>query len=298
MLHRTSTRSLSGSAYEERIENGRRYANDSYLLPSDDAEETRLTIMHQAYLLLLSGQISASRLYEDVHRILDVGTGPGDWAIAAGEKIPNAEIIATDICPYQPMDAPPNVFFQIDDAREEWTYTSSFDFIHIRGLAGAFLDWRRVYHQAFQHLGRNGVLEIADWGPIRLETGHANSYLSIFNRACQSAAERLGLSLSLEHLQRAKIESVGFSVMKSMAIDIPLGTWSRDPTKKPVGKMALIVMLEGLEATSLRLLTKVLNWTAEDVKELCEKVKDEILRPGAKASVTCQFVVARKLLIT
>ena len=133
---------------------------------------------------------------------------------------------------------------------------------------------------------------------MRLENGHANSYLSIYNAACQSAAEKSGPSLSLEHLQRSRMESAGFSVMKSVTIEVPLGTWSHDLGKQPVGKMALIVMLEGLEAMSLRLLTKVLNWTVEDVKELCEKVKSEILTPGAKASFSCQFVVARKLMVS
>ena len=237
-----------------------------------------------------------SHLRENMRRVLDVGSGPGDWAIAMGERLPQAEIIATDICPYEPLDVPQNVSFQIDDAAEEWTYTQPFDLIHMRGLTGAFRDWKFVYGQAFKHLADDGVLEIADWGPIRLEASD-DSYLNIYNSACQSAVEKAGYRFGLEHLQKADVESAGFSVMKSVSLEVPLGTWSSDPRKEAAGKMAMIATLEGLEAQSLRRLTQEREWKPEDVKDLCDKVKGELLKPGARASVICKFVVARKLMM-
>lgn len=293
---RASTKSLPVSIFEEQIENGRTYTNDTYFLPNDDAEETRISITHQAYFLILTGQLTMSHLRENTRRVLDVGSGPGDWAIAMGERLPQAEIIATDICPYEPLDVPQNVSFQIDNATEEWTYTQPFDLIHMRGLTGAFQDWKFVYGQAFKHLANDGVLEIADWGPIRLPNTSDDSYLSIFNSACQSAAEKAGYGFGLEHLRKAEVESAGFSVMKSISMEVPLGTWSPDPRKRGLGKMAMIAMLEGLEAQSLRRLTKELEWKAEDVKDICNKVKEELMKAEARASVICQFVVARKIM--
>ena len=135
-------------------------------------------------------------------------------------------------------------------------------------------------------------MEVADWGPMRVGNEPESSYPSIYHAAYQSAAEKSSQNLGLDPLDKAEVESHGFSVFGSVTVDVLLGTWSRDPRKMPAGKMALIVMLEGLEAMSLRLLTKVLNWTFEDVKNLCEEVKSELLTSGARGTV------ARKLLIT
>ena len=294
---RASTKSLSGSAFEQPMENGRRYANDDYFMPNDEAEHTRLAIAHQTYLLLLGGQLTLARVRSHVKRILDVGAGGGDWAIAMGECYPNAEIIATDISAHQPSSVPPNVVFQIDDAQDGWTFTESFDLIHMRGMAGAFSDWPAIYAEAFQHLKQGGILELADFGPIAVDRQSSDSYISIYTGACQVAAEKAGITIGLDHLKKEWLERTGFSIVKSTIMDVPLGNWTPDPQKKIVGKMALISVLEALEATSLRLLTRELNWKAEDVRDLCAKVQAEITRPNTRASVQCQFVLVRKLLI-
>ena len=265
-------------------------------MPNDDTEQTRLAIAHQAFLLCLDGQLTTVRIPQDVKRILDVGTGPGDWAVAMGERYPNAEIIATDISIFQPTDVPPNVVFQLDDAREEWTYTEPFDFIHIRGLAGAFSDWANIYAKAFRHLKQGGFLEIADIGFPQLSGNIQNPYMDVFNGAYQSAAEKAGTPCGLEHMKRNVLTAVGFANIRPVIIQVPLGTWSPDPRKHLLGKMALITILEGLEAVSLRLLTKELAWKGEDVRELCESVKKEVTRPEAHAVTPFQFLVARRLL--
>ena len=294
---RSSTQSLAGSEIEHRVENGRKYANETYFMPNDEKEQIRLAIAHQTFLLLLEGQLTFSRLQSNVERILEVGAGTGDWAVAMGERYPDAEVVATDINGYQPINAPPNVSFYFDDAQQTWTFTDPFDFIHIRGLNGAISNWPELYANAFRHLKQGGIIEVADFGVIKLMQQSARSYVSIYNEALQSAAEKAGIPLGLQHLKRNLLESAGFSVVRAVVMDIPLGTWSPDPEKRATGKMALISILEGLEAMSMRLLTRELSWTVEEVKDLCDKVQEEITRPNAQASVQCQFMVAKKLLL-
>ncbi|KAL8824778.1 MAG: hypothetical protein Q9170_008043 [Blastenia crenularia] len=293
----TKSLSLSGSVFEQILENERAYANHNYFMPCDEQEQTRLAVTHQCFTSILNGQLSFRAIPRSAKRILDIGTGTGDWAVAVAERFPNVEVVATDITCFQPTDVPSNVFFEIDDAQEEWTYTEPFGFIHIRGLSGAFRDWTSVYRQAFKHLQPNGILEVADFGLIQLTQEIADSYLSIYNGACLSAAERSGSPPGLGHVRKSALESAGFSVAKSRTFNVPLGTWSPDPRKKVAGKMALISMLESLEASSLRLLTQYSGFKAEDVRDLCRKVQEELMQPGVRPFVPCQFTVGRKLVV-
>lgn len=265
-------------------------------MPNDEEEQTRLAISHQAYLSILDGQLTLGHIPSGAKRILDIGTGTGDWAIAVAERFPDAEIIATDITTtFQPATAPPNLFFELDDAEEEWTYNEPFDFIHIRAMSGAFSDWDQIYAEVTRHLKPGGSFAIVDWGVLALKGDSADHYVQIYNGVIRSAAEKSGRPLGLDHLKKPVFEKAGLSVIKSKVFDVPLGPWPEDPQRKIVGKMAMITALEGLEATSLRLLTKHVEWKESEVTNLCEKVKLDVL--NGRAYCPCQFVVARKLMI-
>jgi len=295
---RNSTRSLSGSFFEEHFENSRRYCNETYFMPNDDAESLRLSIAHQAYLPILDGQLTLAHIPTTASRILDIGTGTGDWAMAIAERFPDAEVVATDITTaFQPSTGPPNCEFELDDAREEWAYGEGFDFVHMRGMSGAFEDWGKIYAEVGKHLRPGGLFEIKDRGFIKLRVEPKDSWVSVFNGAVQSAAQKAGRLIGLEHLRKQMFENAGLSVVKNKNFEVPLGPYSADPMKKVAGKMAMIAALEGLEAVSLRLLTRELGWKEEDVRELCGKVRGEVMNPQARAYVVCQVVVARKLMM-
>ncbi|KAI9877266.1 MAG: hypothetical protein M1830_004375 [Pleopsidium flavum] len=289
-----STKSLTESILTYSSENGRHYCNETYFMPNDDTEQTRLNILHQVYLMLLDGELTTAPLPRRIQRVLDVGTGPGDWAITMGEKYCGAEVIATDISVFQPTDVPRNVLFQIDDATEEWTFTQPFDFIHLRNLSGAFSDWGSIYMEAYKHLKPGGYLEIAEFEDIQMPKSSPNSYVSIFAAAVQAAAEKAGTPVGTGHLKRSLLEGAGFRNVRTTILDVPIGTWPKDTKKQSIGKMWLIGVLEGLEATSLRLLTREMNWNAQDVRELCDKVKAELVGPKIEAKTPFHFVVARK----
>ena len=291
---RDSTKSLTESILIQSCENGRRYCNETYFMPNDDTEQTRLSILHQVYLMLLGGELTTVPSPRRIQRVLDVGTGPGDWAIAMGEKYTSAEVTATDISVFQPTDVPLNVLFQVDDVTEEWTFTEAFDFIHIRNLSGAFSDWTSIYREAFKHLKPGGYIEVIDFESIQMPKSSSNSYVSIFAGAVQAAADKAGTPLGVGHLKRSLLEEVGFKSVRTTVLDAPIGTWSKDPKKQSTGKMWLISVLEGLESMSLRLLTRQMNWKVEEVRGLCEKVKAELVGGQTGAKTPFHFVVARK----
>ncbi|KAL1969041.1 hypothetical protein VTN77DRAFT_875 [Rasamsonia byssochlamydoides] len=294
----TSTR--SENLIKGVVENGRRYCNDAYYMPNDDAEQTRLNIVHQLFLILLDGELTKAPVPEGASRILDVGTGPGDWAVEMGEQYPNAEIIATDISVFDGglgRFGLPNVHFQLDDAEEEWTYHEPFDLIHMRGLSGAFRNWNAVYKQAFKHLKAGGYIEVSDSDPAaditNFPNAPPNSYFNILISAMRNTADAAGFPRGRDHLRPSALTSVGFVDVRVYDITVPVGTWPEDPRQKTLGKMALIGLLEGLEARSLRQLTATGKWTADEVRDLCEKVKREVVAAEG-ITVTVRFLTGRK----
>ncbi|KAL3489428.1 S-adenosyl-L-methionine-dependent methyltransferase [Aspergillus germanicus] len=295
-----STKSFEAQNIEYVLENGRRYCNDTYFMPNDEAEQTRLNITHQICLILFDGKLTNVPLAKKNPRVLDIGTGPGDWAIEMSAEYPGATIIATDIGVFDSGLGStielPNVSFQLDDARDEWTYHEPFDLIHIRGLAGAVSDWCSLYKQAFRHLGPGGYIEISDADPAADSVsfpGSGDSYLNIFASAMRSAAEATGHPRDLCHLLPSVLSAAGFTDIRVKERTIPIGLWPTDAREKTLGKMGLIALLEGVEAYSLRQLTATGNWTAEGVRDLCEKVKMEILTAGRMTCVV-KTVMARK----
>ena len=282
------------------IENGRRYCNDTYFMPNDETEQTRLSIVHQIFLLLLDGELTKVPVPAGACRILDVGTGPGDWALEMAEQYPDAEIVATDISVFDSGPATidmPNVYFQLDDAEDEWTYRDPFDLVHLRGLSGAFRDWSAIYRQAFQHLKPGGYIEVADADPaadaIHVPNAPKDSYGSIFVAAMRSAADDVGYPRDGDHLRTRALTAVGFEEVRQSEMTVRVGTGPQDPRERTIGKMALVGLLEGLEARSLRPLTATGNWTADEVRGLCEQVKAELVSaPGL--TLTVRFLTGRK----
>ena len=96
---------------------------------------------HYVFKLLLDNELTVTALSNSDLKILDVGCGTGIWAVDTGDKYQSATIVGVDESPIQPHWVPPNVQFEIDDVTKPWLYTdSSFDFVHIRQMAGMISD--------------------------------------------------------------------------------------------------------------------------------------------------------------
>jgi cyclopropane fatty-acyl-phospholipid synthase-like methyltransferase len=90
-------------------------------MPTDEKEQDRLDMHHEIMLAMLDGKLHLAPVKEP-HRILDIGTGTGIWAIDMADTYPAAEVIGTDLSPIQPVWIPPNCRFEVDDAEQEWTF--------------------------------------------------------------------------------------------------------------------------------------------------------------------------------
>lgn len=251
-------------------------------MPIDEEELDRLRIIHQIYLQIFDNELTTIPL-ESPTRILDIGTGAGDWAMGMGDLWPSAEIIGTDIAKVQPTAVPLNVFFEIDDAEEQggWTWPpDEFDLVHLRNMAGAFADWDHVYSEAYLHLKPRGWIEIMDFDDHEafLAFFEEDSAMRKLLHDVGEAARMAGRPRGVAHLEPNMLRKRGFVDVRVREFGIPMGPWPDDRNQRTIGKLWLVSMLSSFEAYTLRLLTGVLGWEEEEVRRRCRECGEEMRR--------------------
>ncbi|RKL40229.1 hypothetical protein BFJ70_g5459 [Fusarium oxysporum] len=93
----SSTASISSSILNYRRENGRTYhayKDGKYALPNDEAENERLDLQHNLFLLTFDDKLGLAppnKPDAKVKHVLDIGTGTGIWAIDYADEHPEAQ---------------------------------------------------------------------------------------------------------------------------------------------------------------------------------------------------------------
>jgi SAM-dependent methyltransferase len=135
-----------------------------YSFPNDEPENDRLDLQHHLFILTLDGKLYTAPIPKEksLHRVLDVGTGTGIWAIDFADEHPESQVIGIDLSPIQPSFIPPNLKFEIDDLEEPWTFPEPFDFIFSRMMVASFANFPRFFEQSFKNLTPGGWMECMD----------------------------------------------------------------------------------------------------------------------------------------
>ncbi|KAK2052326.1 methyltransferase domain-containing protein [Colletotrichum caudatum] len=273
----SSTRSFMERELDYQWENGRRYCGPHYHLPNDEWEMCRMSLIHRVYLHVFDGKLSTVSL-ENPQRILDVGTGIGEWAIGMADEFPNCEVIGTDISALAPTSIPMNCFFEVDDAELEWERElDSFDLVHFRHMMAAFTDWNFIYKEAFKVLRPGGWIEMLEWDDQQgfkkfLSEFPPTSEIHALSRDLTIAGIKSGRARGVSHMNPKLLTDAGFTDIKLTEHTIPINLEASE------GKLWLIACIDGLEAECLRPLTKHMGWDPEHVKTACHNVAKEMAR--------------------
>ncbi|KAK3685340.1 S-adenosyl-L-methionine-dependent methyltransferase [Podospora appendiculata] len=275
-----STNSLQSSIYDYVEENGRtyhRYKQGKYPLPNDQKEQDRLDLQHALFVMSTHGKIYLAPLKDDIKNILDIATGTGLWAIEMAQLFPNAKVLGTDLSPIQPLYVPENCSFEIDDAEDEWAFSTKFDYIHGRALLSCFKDPSAVIAQAYEALAPGGYLELQDGiFPMEYAGGpRPDCALHKWNELVIAGAEKTGRSwTNVQHYKRW-LEEAGFEDVVERRLYYPTSPWPKGKYYKTIAAYFQEDLLSGLDALSLKVMG-ALGMSPDEIRDFLVDVRRDL----------------------
>ncbi|KAI1749678.1 S-adenosyl-L-methionine-dependent methyltransferase [Xylaria castorea] len=275
-----------------------------YLLPCDDVECDRLDIMHKLFLVARQfedfGGLYTYQL-PDRPKVLDLGCGTGIWAIDVADRNGGrGHIEGWDLNLTQPEAIPPNVSFKRRDIEDPWVEVepSSFDLIHMRMLNGSIENWPRLYRQVFKHLKPGtGLLEHVeiDWRPQSEGDPRllADSKLMEWSQKVHQGFARAGKKLEMDPHTKEILEDIGFSV-EHIKIPIAFNPWPESEHRKEIARWFNLGLNQGLEALTFDSVIHYLGYPEQEVRELLDRVKEDMCRREWRTYCTLHIYVARR----
>ncbi|KAF2755244.1 UMTA methyltransferase family protein [Pseudovirgaria hyperparasitica] len=270
-----------------------------YYQPNDETVGNAEVVQHHLWLLTLDDKLYTAPL-QDPQRVLDVGTGTGLWAIDFADLHPSAEVIGTDLSPIQISSAPPNVTFEIDDCTDEWTYPAeSFDYIHVRGLAGCATSWINFYQQALKALKPGGYIEHMEYdakvfsftsGPTDPENHGFDTLMDNLIDCGKKHGRRFDIANELA----SNMQAAGFVDIIDKAHVWPIGLWPKNARLKNIGRWNVRNWEDSMESWCLALFTRDLGWTYEEVQQHIRQVKAAVHNRRLRNYQEVRVIYAKK----
>ncbi|RPA83031.1 S-adenosyl-L-methionine-dependent methyltransferase [Ascobolus immersus RN42] len=299
----SATTSLSSSIYNSHfVYGGRRYhcyRGTDYNLPIDDDEQRRLELMHTLWQVVGEGDIYKAPIPDNVQRVLDLGTGTGNWAIQFADSHPSAIVLGIDTSPIFPTWVPPNAQFELDNIESTWHMSSqNYDYIHIRNLSGSIRDWPALLQNIYDHLAPGGWLEIQE-GAITEPFSVDGSYkkggaYGRFNNLLRDSAVKSGKRLDIVPELPGWILATGFVDLHNKKEVCPIGRWPKDEKYKERGRWGLENLDLAMEAYGLLLMTQYGGLDEVEVREIIEDGKNDLWDKKIHMCFGMHFIYARK----
>jgi hypothetical protein len=128
----------------------RRLTRPESLFPNDEQEQEHLELFDYEIGEVLDPDLYCAPVLLCGARVLDIGTGTGNWAIKIGEADPTCVVVGVDVSMIQPIWVPTNVIFEIFDVEARWERSRKQRFIFGRQLAGSIIHWSQLIRQCHE----------------------------------------------------------------------------------------------------------------------------------------------------
>ena len=281
------TTTLASLATSYTFEHGRRYhaySSGSYFHPNDTRALSQLEIFHAIFRLVLDGELFLSPIKPLLQvpgtKVLDLGTGSGCWAIDLAEEYPDAEVLGNDLSPVQPGWVPGNCMFEVDDYTKPWLHgREEVGFVFARCCAGSVRDWKGLWAEGYAALVGGGWLESVEVEGVfysKRRGGRVGGRMGVLMGLVGEAAERAGKGWGVVGRVKEGLGEAGFVDVREMVVEMPVGAWRGEKKWKMVGRFGVLNLYEGVEGWCLALLTRVLGWGPEEVRELVREAVEEV----------------------
>lgn len=226
-------------------------------------------------------------------RILDVGCGTGQWALAIAQQFPTAQVVGLDIVtparPF-PLPLPPNfTFTEANILRGLGAFADgAFDFVHMRclGLGIPGTRWQMVINELARVTMPGGWVESVEIG-LPHEGGPA--FATVHTMIEHILAAR---GLDLTSLQRIdaylRQATPAMHTISSYAVDIPIGAAGGAHG----ARMSWNVLLQLNNLASFFLQARC--WDAATWQDLRQQVEAELSQAEYQPGVTVSIAMGQR----
>ena len=173
---------------------------------------------------------------------------------------------------------PPNCQFEVGDAEDEWQYSTEFDFIHGRALFSCFKDPKSIFQKAYDALMPGGYFEMQDvYFKVHSVDGTVEgTAFEEWNKVVVEGAKKLGRDWHCVRNYKRWFEEIGFEAVVERHFAWPMNRWAKGKKMKMIGTLSMDNALEGIEAISLAIMTRVLGKSPEEIENMLKEVRRDI----------------------
>ncbi|KAK1974064.1 S-adenosyl-L-methionine-dependent methyltransferase [Colletotrichum cereale] len=284
------TRSIFQSIFKKFAKTGKRFG----FVPNTKEEQDRNVLQHQIIAELFDGRLHLAPVVKP-RAALDVGTGPGLWALEYAKMNPNCAVLGIDIEKMRPPYSVPNCQFKMMDAMTAWTIEKHFDYIHVRML-GDVLDKAKFIQSIYDHLNPGGWVEFTEWiavlhSPDRSLEGSA---FQKWNALLGQGLQNMGRDLRYVEEYQPLLEKAGFERLKLTKHAAPTNGCYPGKKCQRFGALMSSNWNSIIEPLTVPVFTIGLGWPESEVHVLLKKVRKEITDTHYHSFMTLLTVYCRK----
>ncbi|KAK1511111.1 TAM domain methyltransferase, partial [Colletotrichum costaricense] len=290
---KTGKSSIFQSIFNKFAKTGKRFG----FVPNTKEEQDRNVLQHQIIAELFDHRLHLAPVVK-ARAALDVGTGPGLWALltaATAKKNPNCAVMGVDIEKVRPPYNVSNCQFKIMDITTDWNIGRQFDFIHVRML-GDIVEKEKFVDSIYRHLNPGGWVEFSEWIAILVSPDHSleGTAFHKWNMLLQQGLQNMGRSMHYVSQYQPILEKSGFERMKLTKHAAPTNACYPGKKCQRFGTMMSSNWNAIIEPLSVPVFTIGLGWSEAQVLALVKKVRKEIDDTNYHSFMTLLTIYCRK----